>query len=76
MPPKTQPKKWCDPYVAGLFPVIGVILGSVLCMISHKITGTLIDDSEWTCTRFDNGECVQYSFKPLLPKQAKVIHND
>lgn len=77
MAPKTQPKKWCDPILAGLFPVLGLILGSMLCILSHKITGTLLDDSEWACSKFNNGDCVQYTNRATVDlKPNKLMKNE
>lgn len=76
MAPKMKQPKWCDPYVTGLLPLMGFIVGIVLCQIGVKMNNYVLDQTEWHCVRFDEGECTRFdrSLRPDDP--PKVTRSD
>lgn len=64
MSPKTKPTKWCDPYITGLLPLFGFIIGIIMCNVSSTVNNYDIDQSEWHCARFEDGECTRYDRNP------------
>lgn len=63
-------RKECDPVITGLFPILSFILGTVICATTHKVNNHILDENDWVCTKFDEGECVQYTDKSVKPEKT------
>lgn len=76
MAPKKTQRTWCDPYIRGMLPIIGAIVGSILCDIHHSVTNYELDQDRWTCAKFSEGECLRFERKIQLNPTDKVMKND
>ena len=72
---KKNSARECNPVVTGLLPVIFFIVGMVMAHITVYNDNFVVDDDEWFCAKFDNGECHQLNRKPF-PQQDKVLKNE
>lgn len=61
--------------ISGLAPIIAFIIGVVFCSISYKVSSTIIDLDKWMCTKFLDGNCVQYTLKTIDTRTDKIIKN-
>lgn len=72
---RTRQRDWCDPYITGLLPLLGFIVGIVMCQVGVKMNNYVLDQAEWHCVRFDEGECSRFDRNPQ-PDPPKTMKNE
>lgn len=67
----------CNPVTAGLLPTLAFIAGIIVCNVTVTNDAYVLENSEWYCSKFENGVCAQFTFKAnqSVPPD-KIMKND